>query len=787
MTTTLRVLLVEDSATDAKLVIQALRGSERVVEWERVENAADMRAALARQGWDLVLSDWSMPRFNARAALDVLHEARLDVPFIIVSGTIGEDVAVEAMRAGAHDYVLKDRLVRLAPAVDRELRECEVRRAQHRGAEALRLSEARYRRMIETTNQGVWMVDSRGTTTFMNARLRKMLGGDPDGEGYAPTDFTDAEGRAHLAKHVERNRQGFPHQSDICFTRRSGAWCWAQVESTPLHDAAGEYEGSFAMLMDVTARREADQARQDAEAALRESEMQYRVLFDSTPLPKVLYDAQTLRFLAVNEACVEEYGYTREDLLRMTIADIRGPNELESPPGTVEAAPGEPSFGVVRHVRKDGTTFEAEVTARTILYRGRECRLALAQDVTERRQLEDQLRQAQKMEAVGRLAGGVAHDFNNVLSVILSYGEIMRDQLEIDDPLREDVEQIERAGRRAADLTRQLLMFSRQQVIEPKVLDLNEVMESMDKMLERLLGADVTLSWLPAPTLGRVRADRGSLEQVIMNLVVNARDAMPTGGKLTIVTGDVTLDEAYVTAHVGARVGPHVMFAVTDDGVGMDRATQARVFEPFFTTKDPGKGTGLGLSTVFGIVQQSGGSIALRSEPGGGTTFTILLPRVDAGHEEEDEVAAPSARPKRRGSETILLVEDDDQVRRVTREILCREGYRIIEARTPREALDRAATSTRVDIDLLLTDVVMPGMSGPELARELSAVRPGMKVLCMSGYTDDSIVRHGVLASKLAYLQKPIVPDALSRKVREVLGIVDRAPEPPRSRRGPHP
>ena len=382
------------------------------------------------------------------------------------------------------------------------------------------------------------------------------------------------------------------------------------------------------------------------------------------------------------------------------------------------------------------------------------------------RRTEEQLRQAQKMEAVGRLAGGIAHDFNNVLSVILSYSTILITDLRPNDPVAEDIDEIRKAAVRAADLTRQLLMFSRQQVIEPKVLDLNELLPGMDKMLRRILGEDIDLVSTLAPRLGRIRADPSNVEQVIMNLVVNARDAMPTGGHLTIETGNVDLDADYAREHVGCTPGPHVMLAVTDTGIGMDQETQTLIFDPFFTTKGPGVGTGLGLSIVYGIAKQSGGTVWVYSEPGKGTTFKVYFPRVEAATSE-----APMASPlpvTLRGSETILLVEDQEQVRAVAYGILVRSGYRVIVAPNAGEALLQAETHAGT-IDLLLTDVVMPQMSGAELAKRIAPARPEMKVLCMSGYTDDSIVRHGVLESGIAFLQKPFTPESLTRKVRETL------------------
>jgi two-component system, cell cycle sensor histidine kinase and response regulator CckA len=383
------------------------------------------------------------------------------------------------------------------------------------------------------------------------------------------------------------------------------------------------------------------------------------------------------------------------------------------------------------------------------------------------RNTEDQLRQSQKMEAIGALAGGVAHDFNNLLSVILSYSNLLLDGMLQSDAARADLEEIKRAGERAAGLTRQLLAFSRRQVLQPRVIDLNEVIASTGTMLQRLIGEGIELNVLAGSKLSNVNVDPGQVEQVLMNLVVNARDAMPTGGKLTIETANVVLDQDYTAAHVGASQGPHVLLAVSDTGVGMSRTTQERVFEPFFTTKGQGQGTGLGLSTVFGIVKQSGGSIWVYSEPGAGTTFKIYFPSV------KQALAGPSAVPSMNprasgGKETILLVEDEAPVRSVASAILKRAGYHVLEAPGPGDAL-LICEQHPVDIDLLLTDVVMPKMNARELAKRVSATRPAIKVLFMSGYTDNVIVHHGVLDSGVAFIQKPLTPDALVRRVREVL------------------
>jgi PAS domain S-box-containing protein len=396
--------------------------------------------------------------------------------------------------------------------------------------------------------------------------------------------------------------------------------------------------------------------------------------------------------------------------------------------------------------------------------------VVLSIDVTEGRRLEAQLRHAQKMEAVGRLAGSVAHDFNNMLSVILGYSSLLLADLKPVDPLRGDIDMIRAAGEKAAALTRQLLAFSRQQVLEPRVLDLNGVVQSSEQMLRRLLGEDIELVMSYDRNLSRVRVDPGQIDQVVMNLALNARDAMPTGGKLTIETRDVLLDTSYTVDHFDVTPGPYVMLAVSDTGAGMDKETQGRIFEPFFTTKEVGKGTGLGLSTVFGIVRQSGGNIWVYSEPGQGSTFKVYLPLAEG----EDPVALDVIEPLTlRGSETILLVEDQDEVRRVAQEILVRHGYHVIAASNAGEALLSCERHPRT-IHLMLTDVVMPQMSGRELAERLASVRPDMQVLYMSGYTDNAIVHHGILDSGIAYVQKPLTPDMLARRVREVLDTARR-------------
>ncbi len=510
--------------------------------------------------------------------------------------------------------------------------------------------------------------------------------------------------------------------------------------------------------------------RKRGEEQLQASERKYRLLFATSPEAMLVYDHETLRILAVNEAATTRYGYSEQEFLSLTIRDIHSPEEQAQ---LDEELHDRPEAGAVRtgirHRTKDGRVLEVDLVARPIEFAGRRARLVLARDVTTQRQLEEQLRQSQKMEAVGQLAGGIAHDFNNLLTAILGSTQLLLQATPPDDPRHEDAMEIKNAGMRAAELTRQLLAFSRRQVLAPKVLGLNAVVAHMQKMLRRLLGEDIELAVTLEPEAGTVNADPGQLEQVLLNLAVNARDAMPTGGRLTIETTRVTLTAELAERRHRLPPGDYLCLAVADTGAGMDEATQAHLFEPFFTTKEVGKGTGLGLATVYGIVKQSGGYVWVYSEVGHGTTVKVYLPRVAAA---ADEPPAPGPAPEPaqvpRGRETVLLVEDAAPVRSLARRSLEACGYTVVDAPDGLTALDVAARH-RGGIDLLVTDVVMPRMSGRELAERLAPARPRMKVLYTSGYTDDAMVRQGVLTAGVAFLQKPFVPETLARKVREVL------------------
>ncbi|HVY47407.1 MAG TPA: PAS domain S-box protein [Minicystis sp.] len=721
--------------------------------------------SLIETGEPFVMSSLAFAEFRqalAPAVAEVYEAAAIDGLLVAVLRSRGVSIGTLSLfrfGAGSRPFDEGDLEMAQALADHAALAIANARSyaAERAARDAAERATARFTRLSDVGLLGVMVAELDGRVLEINRTLLDLTGYTEDEMLTGAVSWLGVT--APEWAHVDRKAIADLKASGVAGLREKELVCKGGGRVTVLGGSAtvGPNE-CISFFLDITERRR-------TEAALRASEARYRLMFDESPMPKWVYDAETLRVLDVNATAVHDFGYSREEFLAMRITDLRPPEDVPAFLEAERGAAASPRFGVWRVRKRGGDTIQVEITKHSIALDGRLCRIAVGKDITERLRLEEQLRQSQKMEAIGRLAGGVAHDFNNVLSVILSYAEVLLEDIEPGQSMRADVEEIQSAGRRAADLTRQLLMFSRQQVLEPRVLDLTDVLKSMSKMLERLVGADVEIVSVTREPLGSVRADPSSVEQVIMNLVVNARDAMPTGGKLTLETHDVVLDEGYARAHVGAKPGPHVMLAVTDTGSGMDAATLGRIFEPFFTTKGIGKGTGLGLSTVFGIVQQSGGSIFVYSEPRVGTTFKIYLPRVDDAADEVPEVEAVAARG---GSETILLVEDDEQVRVVARSILEKHGYRVLEARNAAEALSHAEHHPG-PIHLLLSDVVMPQMSGPALAKRLAATRPDMKVLCMSGYTDDSIVRHGVIEAELAFLQKPFTPEALTKRVRDVL------------------
>jgi two-component system cell cycle sensor histidine kinase/response regulator CckA len=640
----LRILILEDNPDDADMLIRELRRAAVQFVPERVDTEAAFLARLDPPP-DLILADYHLPGFSALGALRALRSRGIEVPFIAVSGTIGEEAAAECLREGATDYLLKDRLGRLGRAVRNAVEQARMRQEELRMTAELRASEERFRQLFD----------------------------------------------------------------------------------------------------------------------------QYRLLFDQAPYPMWVIDGETLRFLEVNHKAIDSYGYSRDEFLAMTILEIRPPEEVaDALAGLGRVLGGVPVTGRHRHRTKAGELLEVAVSSRALTFAGRRALLAVIDDQTERHRLEADLRQAHKMEEVGQLAGGVAHDFNNLLTAILGYSELVEQEVGDRPAVREQVGEIVRAAERGAALTRQLLAFSRKQALRPRIMDLNAVVAGIESMLGRLIGDDVELVTVLRPDISPVLVDPGQIEQVIVNLAVNARDAMKDGGRLLVETADVELDAAYAGAHPGAAVGAYVRLEVSDTGSGMDTATRARIFEPFFTTKEAGRGTGLGLATVYGIVHQSGGRIEVYSEPGRGTSFKVYLPRAAAAGETPEAAAAPGAAPQPpSGAETLLVIEDDQALRRLTRILLERGGYTVLAAANPAEALTLAGQAA--PIRLILTDVVMPQMSGPEVAARLAVLLPEARVLYMSGFSGERIGGHGLVPAGAALLQKPFTSRDLLRRVREVL------------------
>ena len=635
MNTPLNVLIVEDSADDTTLLVAQLTAAGYALTWQRVETEADYLAQL-QTPVDLILSDYSLPQFNGLLAAKLLHERGLDIPFILVTGTIGEEHAVECIKAGATDYVLKDRLERLAPAVRRALREVQER-TQRRQAETAANSER---------------------------------------------DFSEAT-------------------------------------------------------------------------------------FNSLPGIFYLYD-QSLKFLRWNENFERVTGHSSAEFADLKPVDFFAGTDRDYIARQIKEVFATGSATAEADlIAKDGTRMPYYFTGRRVEIEGTVCLIGTGVDVSERNQLQAQFIAAQKMEVVGQLAGGVAHDFNNILSVIVGYCELLALKLGADAPLHKYTVEILNAAERATALTRQLLVFSRKQTVQAVVLDFNRVVTETEKMLRRLIDDNVELIILPGSDVGSILADAGYVGQVLMNLVVNARDAMPHGGKLTIATHRVTLDENYAHTHADVKPGEYASLVVSDTGTGMTAEVKMRLFEAFFTTKPTGKGTGLGLATCQTIIKQCGGHISVASELGQGTTFTIYFPHV-AGSAEPAPTVLTKA-PPARGTETLLLVEDEPAVRHLASSVLEAQGYTVLRANNGQDGLTIARDHTGAPIRLVVTDVIMPLMGGKMMADWLQATYPGIKILFTSGYTDDALAQHGVLEPGVAFLPKPYMPATLTCKVREML------------------
>jgi two-component system, cell cycle sensor histidine kinase and response regulator CckA len=637
---------------------------------------------------------------------------------------------------------------------------------EHKQAEsALRQSEERFRLIADTIDEIFWIYDvEKEVTTYLSPAFDRIWGIPSTRVVDIPRPYMDSIHPDDVGRFISSDapiQAGQLYEFEYRIIRPDGAIRSLWNRGFPVSDQTGKIRQYVGVGMDVTERRQ-------AEEALKESREYLNQIINCIGDPICVKDREH-KLVLVNNAFCSFFGIQPEDLLGKTRADSL-PEELfkiiwkdeEEVFATGKEKLSEESLALWPGSPRITMTKKSLLTDKN----GNQQIIGVMRDITQYKQLEAQFLQAQKMEAIGVLAGGVAHDFNNLLNVINGYSELVLDDLAEDNPIRKDLEQIRDAGKRAADLTSQLLAFGRKQILQPEILNINNVIVQMSSMLRRLIGEDINFISIAEPNLRLVNADPGQIQQIIMNLAVNARDAMPQGGKLTIETCNIDLDEDYAQRHTAIKAGPHVMLAITDNGMGMDAATQSHLFEPFFTTKQKGKGTGLGLSTVYGIVKQSNGSLWVYSELGKGTTFKIYFPEVTSA--PASRIESDRTEPKESGSETVLVVEDEPSVRALACRVLRDRGYNVLEAADGPEALNIAREYKDV-IHLILTDVIMPGISGNILVARVKNIRPGIKALYVSGYTDNAIVHHGILDSNLAFLQKPFTTDGLARKVREVI------------------
>jgi PAS domain S-box-containing protein len=764
----IRVIVVDDSEDDARLAIRQLKKGGFHVEWSRVDTQETFRRTLAAGRWDLVLSDHSMPLFSSTEALLILQELEVDIPFIVVSGTIGEAFAVEMMQAGASDYVTKDGFARLVTAVERALRETEGRRRRLEVESVLLEQQERTVLALESSGLGTWSWDIPNDRILMDERAHQLLGVRPGEfagrfEAFAkqihPDDLERVRAEVDIAVAA-----GSDYSTEFKVIRHDGETGEVAARGRAFLGKEGEPVRLIGVCWDISAQRA-------IEAELRSSRERLSAVFDVAPWAILSVDEE-FRLNLFNRSAEKLFGYAPGEILGRPICELLSGIHHES---ILQQLRSEPSPGSVSRdgsageelecLRSDGSRFPAEMAISSQALPEGTVRTVMIRDISHQRQLEEQLLHSQKMEAIGRLAGGVAHDFNNLLTAILGYCQIIEVKLGPRDPLIREISEVRKAGERAALLTGQLLAFSRKQVLQPKLLVLDDVVRDMQKMLQRLISEDIDLTTVLNAPHGALMADPGQIGQVLMNLVVNARDAMPSGGRLRIETGVVSFATPGEAPERDLSPGDYIRFVVTDTGCGMDEETSARLFEPFYTTKPTGEGTGLGLSTVYGIVAQSGGRIFFRTAPGAGTSFSLYFPLEKGTVEDSDRVSSV----RRHGSgETILLVEDEEQVRVLARSILETCGYKVLEARNGKEALEMARAFGE-QIGLIVTDVVMPVMGGMEMSDLLREEWPEIKVLFVSGYADEAIAARGVDMASASFLAKPFTVEGLAGKVHDMI------------------
>jgi two-component system cell cycle sensor histidine kinase/response regulator CckA len=761
----LRILILEDVPMDAELVEYELERARIPFLSQRVDSRDTFLHALEDFNPDLILSDYTLPRFDGMAALSLAKERAPSIPFLIVTGSVNEETAVGCMKAGATDYLLKSNLARIGPAIEAALERSRAHAQKVQAEAALAASERRFRSLVQNSSDLVTILAPDGTILYASDSAERIVGYAPgDLVGSSFLSYLDASG-VRIVRRLLQNGNGRTNGTgpiEFCLRRGDGSPVWLEAVGTNLLTDA-TIRGIVLNARDVSERKRADRA-------LRESEERYRDLFDNAS-DLVCMAAPDGSLLYVNHAWQQGTGYDEEEIGRIQLLDLVHPDSRAYYNQVLERVLNGERLDHVElvFIPKAGIPITVEGNLSCTFKDGQPAVVrGIYRDVTERKRVEAHLRRAERLQAAGKLAGGVAHEVNNMMTGVIGFSEFLLRTLEEGDPRRADVEEVIKAGTRAADVTRQLLAFTRQQFLQPQVLQVNAVVSDMEKMLRRSLGEDHVLELRLSPDAGHLRADRGQLEQVLINLILNARDAIAGHGRVSIQTAPAVWDEAYAQRHGGVDLplGSYVMLAVSDTGCGMDREIQARIFEPFFTTKAIGQGTGLGLSTVYGIVKQSGGYVWVYSEPGEGSVFKIYLPAAqldESGQSPREQQQAPEG-----GSETILVIEDEEVVRHLACRGLRDQGYSVVEARNGAHALQYIEQHPGT-VHLVICDVVMPEMGGRELGQALARVEPTLPVLFMSGYTGEDVVERGLLDPDAPFQQKPFTPAGLATKVRAML------------------
>ena len=770
----LRYVHIEENTAEVARIQQTLQAGGYEPEPLAVQTADELAAAIDQPKWDLVLTEWTLPTFSAKAALAQLADRAVNLPIIVVSGVAGEETAVDALKAGAHDYVVKGRLARLVPSVERALREDAERKACKVLEETLRESEDRFRKLIQGSPLGIVFLDEQSRYVKVNQAFCHMVGYQEDeliGQTYAFLTHPDdlSQSIALATDMIVHKQPGV--QLEKRYIRKDGRTIWVRVHPVNLGLLGSNHSPLAAFVENVSERK-------GIEARLRLSQFSIDRAGEA-----IFWGDPSSRIIDVNDAACALLGYSKDELCHMTVHDVtdKANPDLWSAYWT-RLKQQEMMRFETNNRTKDGRIIPVEVVVNYLYWDGKEYSCAFVRDISARKQAETvllrtqtQLVQAQKMEAIGRLAGGIAHDFNNLLTFINGHSELLLSDQVPSELARNSLEQIRDAGKRAAGLTRQLLVFTRQQIVQPQTMDLNPVVKAMQALLVRLIGADIQIRLDLDDSLGRIMADPSQMEQILMNLVLNARDAMPDGGTVTLKTRNVDLGDAFFEQQgMAPRPGRYCLLSVHDTGTGMDEQTAGKVFEPFFTTKGLGKGTGLGLSTVHGIVLEGKGVITLSTKLGQGSTFRIYFPHTtSAGHQEV--APGPILAMDMRGTETILLIEDEPLIRQLLKVVLSSRGYTILEAGTGKAACDIGAGHPG-EIHLILSDVILPDDKGPLVAERLRAMHPCIKMVFMSGYLGVESDQEHILIRQHPFIQKPFTLPALLETVHKVLDSASNNP-----------